>query len=547
MGCINKITYKIIMKKTIVLYYVFLLIYFSSNAQVAPFTIYLEPMSINNSVGLQAFSYGQHNGKWLIIGGRLDGLHRRQPNFSFDDAGNNKQIIVIDPIAQQQWTTSINTLPIAIKEQLSSTNMEFHQYGNYLYIIGGYGFNAATASKKTFDNLISINVPNLIDAVINNTNINIHFRQISDPKFAVTGGHLKKINDLFYLVGGNQFDGNYNPMGNPTYTQVYTNAIRKFSISDDGINLSVAFLPEQYDATNLHRRDFNVVPQIYADGSEGITAFSGVFQPTINLPFLNCVNIDSINYVVNNSFQQHYNHYHCAVLPAYSKSKKEMHNVFFGGIAQYYDSLGYLVQDPNVPFVKTIARVTRDSIGVMSEYKLPIEMPTFLGAGSEFILNLDIPHFTNEVINLDSLNEDTTLAGYIYGGISSSAPNIFFINTGVESNASSQIFKVFIIKNNQVGIDQLNTQSNSNIQAQISPNPNDGNLRIKLTLKQKGKIKLSILNAETKLIESVEFINMEIGDNTMLYKFQSELADGTYYFLFETKTDKIIQKITLRK
>ena len=46
---------------------------------------------------------------------------------------------------------------------------------------------------------------------------------------------------------------------------------------------------------------------------------------------------------------------------------------FFGGIAQYYDSLGILVQDNNVPFVKTIARVTRDASGTMAEYKLPIE------------------------------------------------------------------------------------------------------------------------------------------------------------------------------
>lgn len=67
--------------------------------------------------------------------------------------------------------------------------------------------------------------------------------------------------------------------------------------------------------------------QILPDGAEGITAFSGVFQPTVNLPFLDCVNIDSISYAVHSTFRQYYNHYHCAVLPIYSASNNEMHNV----------------------------------------------------------------------------------------------------------------------------------------------------------------------------------------------------------------------------
>lgn len=82
------------------------------------------------------------------------------------------------------------------------------------------------------------------------------------------------------------------------------------------------------------------------------------------------MNIDSSGYAANNAFSQYYNHYHCAFLPPYSAGANEMHTVFFGGIAQFYDSLGILVQDNNVPFVKTIARVTRNAAGVMAEYKL---------------------------------------------------------------------------------------------------------------------------------------------------------------------------------
>ncbi len=518
---------------------------FTVFSQTVPFNIYIEPMNISGLGGLQAYAFGQHNGKWLIVGGRLDGLHRRQPFAAFDIAGNNNQIIIIDPVSQQKWTAPITSLSVALQEQLSSTNMEFHQEGNYLYIIGGYGYNAASAVRKTFDNLTAIDVPSVINAVIGGTSFSSYFRQISDAQFAVTGGHLKKINNTFYLIGGNKFDGNYNPMGNPTYTQVYTDAIRKFNLTDNGTTISITHLPTITDATNLHRRDYNAVPQILPNGAEGITAFSGVFQATVDLPFLNCVNIDSTNYAVNNSFQQYYNHYHCAVLPLYSVSNNEMHSVFFGGIAQYYDSLGVLVQDNNVPFVKTIARVTRNSVGVMSEYKLPVEMPSLLGAGAEFIPITSVPQFSNEVFKLDDFTADSTLVGYIYGGISSTAANIFFTNTGTQSSASSQIFKVYVIKNSTVGIHDLNEQSIGTLKIQVFPNPSDGDFVVKFHLNKIAETKISLYSIDGKKIEDRILNNLQIGENTFQRKIKNLDLGGTYILIIETPYEKATQKIII--
>jgi hypothetical protein len=514
-------------------------------SQTTPFNIYIEPMNISGLGGLQSFAYGQHNEKWLIVGGRLDGLHRRQPFAAFDIAGNNNQIIVIDPVSQQKWTSPITSLPVAMQEQLSSTNMEFHQEGNYLYIIGGYGYNNASAARKTFDNLTSIDVPSVISAVISGTSFTSYFRQISDAQFAVTGGHLKKINNTFYLIGGNKFDGNYNPMGNPTYTQVYTDAIRKFNLTDNGTTITINHLPTITDATNLHRRDYNAVPQILPNGAEGITAFSGVFQPTLDLPFLNCVNIDSTTYIVNNTFQQYYNHYHCAVLPLYSVTNNEMHNVFFGGIAQYYDSLGVLVQDNNVPFVKTIARVTRNSSGTMAEYKLPVEMPTLLGAGAEFIPIQSVPQFSNNVLKLDDFTDDSTLVGYIYGGISSTAANIFFTNTGTQSSASSQIFKVFVIKNSTVGIHNLNEQSIGTLKMQVFPNPSDGYFEVKFHLNQIAETKISLYNFDGKKIEETILNNLQIGENTFQRKINNLDLERRYILTIETPHEMVTQKIII--
>ncbi len=514
-------------------------------AQSAPFGIYIEPMNINGLGGLQAYAFGQDNGKWLIAGGRLDGLHRRQPFAAFDIEGNNNQLIVIDPGSQQKWTVALTSLPVSMQEQLSSTNMEFYQEGKFLYIIGGYGYNNATASRKTFESLIAIDVPAVINAIISGMPFTSFFRQITDSQFAVSGGHLKKINDTYYLVGGNKFDGNYNPMGNPTYTQIYTDAIRKFNLSDNGTDITITHLPSFTDAENLHRRDYNAVAQILPDGAEGITAFSGVFQPTIDLPFLNCVNIDSTSYEVNNAFQQFYNHYHCAVLPLYSALNNEMHNVFFGGIAQFYDSLGVLVQDNNVPFVKTIARVTRNSEGTMSEYKLPAEMPALLGASAEFIPNNIIPHYANEVFKLDEFNSDSTLVGYIYGGISSTAANVFFTNTGTQSSASSQIFKVYVIKNSTVGIHDLNEQSIGTLKMLVFPNPSEGDFVVKFHLNKIEETRISLYTIDGKKIKKRILSNLHIGENTFQCKVKNLSSGGIYLLTIETPSEKAIQKIII--
>ena len=372
-----------------------------------------------------------------------------------------------------------------------------------------------------------------------------YFRQLSDAQFAVTGGHLKKINDTYYLIGGNKFDGNYNPMGNPTYTQVYTNAIRKYKMADDGTSITVNHLPTITDSINLHRRDYNAVSQILPNGAEGITVFSGVFQTTVDLPFLNAVTIDSVNYTVNSGFQQYYNHYHCATLPIYSAMSNEMHNVFFGGIAQYYDSSSVLVQDNNVPFVKTIARVTRNSAGIMAEYKLPIEMPSLLGAGAEFIPIDSVPHYTNEVFNVDAFKADSTLVGYIYGGISSTAMNIFFTNTGTQSSASSQVFKVYIIKGKTVGIDDLNEQSIGTLRMQVYPNPNEGNFIVTFNLTNISEVKISIQDANGKRIENTVLKNVVAGENSFSKRIKGLMNGGIYFITLETPYEKATQKIII--
>lgn len=521
-----------------------------SYAQTVPFEISIEPVSIPGLGGIQSYAFGQYDGKWLIVGGRLDGLHQRQPWASFDIAGHNNQLIVIDPVSQQKWTAPLTSLPTSIQEQLSSTNMEFYQEDEYLYFIGGYGYSATTADHTTYSNLTAIKVPDVINAVINNTGFSGFFRQITDPQFQVTGGKLKKIEDTYFLLGGQKFIGKYNPMGpnsGPGFIQEYTNSIRKFNLSDDGSVMTITHLTPHFDTVNLHRRDYNAESQIFPNGNQGITMFSGVFQHAADLPFLNSVTVDTDGYTVNNTFQQYYNHYHCPVLPMYSEIDNEMHTVFFGGIAQFYDNAGTLVQDDNVPFVNTIARVSRDTNGDMAEYKLPIEMPALLGAGAEFIPNSDFPHFNNDVFKLDYITTDSALIGYIFGGISSFEPNIFFINDGTQSDAYTQILKVFIKKPVAVSVDNLMSTGKSLRNLIIYPNPTDGVLNISFNLSVEAEVTISIFDAKGALIDKILLTDLKVGRNHYTENMNSLMNGSVYFISLETSSEQITHKLIVAK
>ena len=533
-----------------ILYLLFIILAPKNLISQAPFTLELEAHEIPGVGGIHSYAYAQHQGKWIIIGGRLDGLHQRQPFASFDLAGHNNRLIVIDPETQTQWSAGLSDFPAMVQEQFRSTNMEFYQDQGFLYVVGGYGYSDFHGDHVTFQNLTAIDVAGLINAVIEGNNLSSFVRQYTHDMFAVTGGYLEKIYDTYQLVGGQKFTGRYNPMGpdhGPGFIQEYTNEIRRFNLNDDGTTLLIDILPSLRDTNQLHRRDFNVLPQILPNGQHGLTAFSGVFQKIADVPYLNSVNIDSAGYEVNNQFQQHYNHYHCASLPLYSDDAGEMHTVFFGGIAQYYEEDGLLIQDDEVPFVKTIARVTRMSDGSMAEYRMPIEMPDYLGASAEFIPIESLPYFPNGVLKLDELPSDRTLIGYIYGGIQSSAKNIFWQNDGSQSIASPTIYKVFLSKEQSAAVDILNNQSQSNLQMQLYPIPNDGNLFLDFNISYKSDVEWTIYDLSGALIARQMFSksDVQIGQNHRKITLPYVSYGSTMLVELKTKKDRITQKLII--
>ncbi len=464
-----------------------------------PYKIELQPVSVAGMPGLHSYAFAQWNDKILLVGGRLDGMHARQPFRSFPASSNNTELIVIDIEQGAYWSAAVSSLPANLAEQMQATNMCFYQHEDTLYIIGGYAFSATANDHITFPYLSTIQVSEVINAVISGTPIASSFKQLSDSAFAITGGQLGKIGDEFYLVGGHRFDGRYNPMGHATYVQQYSNQIRKFKINNNGAQLGISDYVAITDPVHLHRRDYNLMPQVFPNGTFGYTISSGVFQTTVDLPYLYPVDITATGHTPITGFNQYLSNYHSAKAALYDAQANTMHSLFFGGISQYYYENDSLIKDDDVPFVKTISLVSRSANGTLTEYLLPEEMPGLKGASAEFIPNMDIQMLFDEVIDLNAIGTDTFVIGHILGGISSNRQHAFATNNTEETNADTTIYAVRLIRDNAVGLRELPGQHNFEFTAR--PNPVEQRLELNFNSNNATKAYYFITDIQGKMVQ----------------------------------------------
>lgn len=254
--------------------------------QAQTLNIQLKPRASFGQPALQSFAWAKSGNAILLLGGRVDGLHRRQPFASFDAAGRPSSIWVIDPVAGQSWSSPLSALPAALREQLQSTNMQFIQRNNTLWLMGGYGFSESAQDHITFPLLTEISdVAGLIAAIQQGGSIAAFFRYSEDERMAVTGGHAAYLANQFMIVGGHRFEGRYNPMNGPSFVQTYTNALRQFSIEYSAELPVVSNYSEWVDTAKFHRRDYNLVGQILPGGAPAYTIYSGVFRTDLDLPY----------------------------------------------------------------------------------------------------------------------------------------------------------------------------------------------------------------------------------------------------------------------
>jgi hypothetical protein len=169
-------------------------------------------------------------------------------------------------------------------------------------------------------------------------------------------------------------------------------------------------------------------------------------------------------------------------------------------------------------------------------------MPAYLGAASEFIVNPTLQTFSNGTIQLNSFTSDTTLLGYIYGGIQSSAANIFWVNTGVESKASNLIYPIYLIKNESAKTN-LNNQSSNTFQLQIYPNPVEDELSVSFTVPTAGNVEITIENLMGEIAFTRTLKNVSAGEYFRKIRFKNLNRGAIYYIKVTINGKTVTQKM----
>jgi hypothetical protein len=413
---------------------------------------------------LHSYSAATHDGKWIMIAGRTNGLHdfTNSPTTNFPEQYQNRDVWVIDPVTHQSWSRSLEDVSSGLNANqiasLTPTNQQFAQIGDRLYITGGYGIPGSGSGFTTFDTLSAIDLDGIVDWVVNGQGQAAdHIRQISDPLFKVTGGAMYEMEDRMHLVFGQDFTGGYNPTKNGAYTK----QVRSFDIVDNGVTLSVANSASTPQVEAYRRRDLNVYPSLEPSPGggvqEGLTVLAGVFTEDVGV-WTVPVEIDGNGQPtmadpnLAGTFKQAMNQYHSAKVGLYSGAQGAMHELLLGGITlkTYDESLGTFIQDDNMPFTSQVTSVARDSSGQYTQHFLgsypelfDIENnPLNFGANAEFFLAPGIATYENGVIDLDQLHGETVV-GYVFGGIVSNAPHVRGV-PGALSAASNRVFEVTI-------------------------------------------------------------------------------------------------------
>ncbi len=492
-----------------------------------PYSVRLEQVSVPGLPGFHSFAYAQHQGKWLIVGGRTDGIHARQPFASFPPNHNNSHIFVIDPSTGEFFAEALDPLSTGIREHLQSTNMNYHQIADTLYIIGGYAFSETAGDHITFPKLTTIVVSETMNDVISGSLSEDSFGHLYDERFAVTGGQLGRLDNTLILVGGHRFDGRYNPRNMPTFIQEYTHAIQSFRIDDAISGPEISYYSKVVDEDHLRRRDYNLVPYIFRDGAPGYMISTGVFQREADLPFLYNVEVGKEEfYKPIPDFEQLLSHYHSPKLSIYLEETEELHMLFFGGLAQFYFQGNQLIQDDRVPFVTTISVVTRHADGSFAEFALTEEMPGLKGTSAEFIPNPDLPKNETGVTLIDEIEAGEFLAGHIVGGIDTPIINPFFTNQTDRTSASYTVYEVWLDPAESDGTPVQQTPDGAELYPNY-PNPFDDVTTLHFSIEGDSMVNLEVFTVDGKKVAKLLSSEMKQGEHELQFS-AGELSSGLY-------------------
>ena len=446
------------------------------NAEI-PFSLHFEELTFPDARALprlQSFASSvTKDGKWILLGGRRQGLHTFKttpPNFPPKLANN--YIWLIDPETGLDGQFDVNELPASLAEPLQATSQQsYHDIvHDELYVVGGYGRSGS--EMVTFDTIIRLPPTEVAKVIVSSASPEAKASRIRelieiahDSRLAVTGGELWRLHNDFFLVFGQKFMGDYTAFGNWRGYQSYTEEIRVFTLKPGMLTiLSYGAAEDDSPDRPFHRRDGNVVMSVDpARGKPRIAAFGGVFRPGMVKGYTQPVYIRSPGLVrVDRSFDQKFSQYACPVIALYSKEMKTVFHTFVGGISHHYYSQSkaqkkvyWMVteegRNDGLPFIADITVLLQNSDGMYEEYILPDPIPDrrLLGTGAGLLYassrDVYVDGTGSCVIDLDKIKDgETVVLGHIYGGIEAEFPLPLVSDAG--THAAAALFRVSLTR-----------------------------------------------------------------------------------------------------
>ncbi len=348
----------------------------SSNS--VPFRVQIEEAAFSLPAGLQSYIVGTSGGKWLLLAGRINGLHGFNAGSSnFPPDTQNTTVFVVDPTLQTITTRSLTNSGSGLAtnqiDLLSVTGAQSYQSGNTLYMTGGFGIDSSTSNFTTKTALTAIDVPGLMHWVTSpstNETAAQHIRQVFDPTFQITGGTMVEARRHHALLVFGQDSESADITSDGTYSM----QVRQFRIKDNGKRLS--FVAGTSEPTtpdpNYRRANLNVVP-IIERGRPGFVAFSGAFTPTDGIWTVPVeISRQGIATMANptnaTTFKQGMNNWTCPTLELFSQKEGNSYTVLMGGISFGFFSSGTFQTDAELPFINQVTTIKRDRNGVFSQY-----------------------------------------------------------------------------------------------------------------------------------------------------------------------------------
>ncbi|MGD9693788.1 MAG: hypothetical protein AB7G17_06735 [Phycisphaerales bacterium] len=377
---------------------------------------------------LHSYAVGEVGDDAVFFGGISgQGLHTLTQgggSVAFPMSVYSDKIFLVDQAAGTLLQSGVGHLPQAVREQLRCVTPGFVQYGNTLYIYGGYGPVDTPNTWTTKASVLAVDLQAVRTALHGGQPAPASaFTVLPCAEAQSAGSLIVKMGDKFALIGGSNFSGDYGlGEGNPQpFTNVYTDRVHIF---DRNVSMTTP-LVSFHDAYWLHRRDLNAAPvsapAVGGGHTSGFAIACGVFNGAA--PWENpAVWFDGDSSVtIFDQFIQKMNQYEGPRLSVYSESTGRNNLLLMGGLSyQVFDEKFGFYYDFLVPWVTTVSNLVYEN-GQFTDETIAGDT-TLPMTNTHVVPRHNIPVNASGQILVDQLPHNEHRVGRVFGGLYAEAP-----------------------------------------------------------------------------------------------------------------------------